>query len=63
MCETFNGVMLKDRYKFIISMLEEIRQYVISRIVVKKGYAMKWIGLLDLILLLELRKKGGKSAK
>lgn len=42
MCETFNGVILDSRSKPIISMLEDIRQYVITRIVVKREYVRKW---------------------
>lgn len=41
MCETFNGVILEARYNSIISMLEDIRQYVMRRVVIKRGYAMK----------------------
>ena len=37
MCGTFNGVMLEATHKPTISMLEDIRQYVMSRMVVKKG--------------------------
>jgi len=42
MCETFNGVLLEARSKPIIGMLEEIRQYVMNRLVAKRDYAMKW---------------------
>lgn len=42
MCETFNGVIIEARSKPIISMLEDIRQYVMSRVVVKRSYALKW---------------------
>lgn len=42
MCETFNGVILELRSKPIITMLEDIRQYVMTRIAVKKQYALKW---------------------
>lgn len=36
MCETFNGVILEATSKPIINMLEDIRQYVMSRVVVKQ---------------------------
>lgn len=42
MCETFNGVVLESRSKPIITMLEDIRQYVMTRIVVKRDYIRKW---------------------
>lgn len=41
MCETFNGVLVEARSKPIIGMLEEIRQYVMNRLVVKKDYTLK----------------------
>ena len=44
MCETFNGVMLEARNKPIITLLEDIRRYVMHRIVVKRAYAEKWRG-------------------
>lgn len=44
MCKVFNGVVLDSRNKPIISMLEDIRQYVMQRIVVKRDYANKWNG-------------------
>ena len=42
MCETFNGVILEARYKPIISMLEEIRVYVMKRLVAKREYVKQW---------------------
>ncbi|XVF74327.1 hypothetical protein PTKIN_Ptkin13bG0101500 [Pterospermum kingtungense] len=42
MCETFNGVILEARCKPIISMLEEIRIYVMKRLVLKREYMKKW---------------------
>lgn len=42
MSETFNGVLLEARGKPIISILEEMRQYVMNRIVLKRAFAMKW---------------------
>lgn len=44
MCETFNGVVLEARSKPVISMLEDIRQYVMARIAMKRCYPTKWIG-------------------
>ncbi|XP_039127844.1 uncharacterized protein LOC120263931 [Dioscorea cayenensis subsp. rotundata] len=41
MCETFNGVILDSRSKPIITMLEDIRQYVMTRVVVKREYCME----------------------
>lgn len=41
MCEIFNGVMLEAMNKPIITLLEDIRRYVMSRIVVKRGYVEK----------------------
>ena len=41
-CETFNRVMLEARSKPIIAMLEEIRRYVIQRMVVKREHVRKW---------------------
>lgn len=36
MCETFNEVMLEVRIKSIITLLKDIRRYVMSIIIVKK---------------------------
>ena len=44
MCEAFTGVMLEGRNKPIITLLEDIRRYVMRRIVVKKEYVEKWRG-------------------
>ena len=43
-CEVFNGVILEARSKLVISMLEDIRQYVMTRIAVKRDYTSKWKG-------------------
>lgn len=37
MCETFNGVRLEVRNKLIMTLLGDIKRYVISTIVVKIG--------------------------
>lgn len=37
MCETFNGVILESRSKLIITILKEIRQYVMTRVAVKNN--------------------------
>ncbi|XP_039118366.1 uncharacterized protein LOC120254310 [Dioscorea cayenensis subsp. rotundata] len=42
MCETFNGVVLDARSKPIITMLEDIRQYVMTRLAVKRDHVLKW---------------------
>ncbi|OMO49392.1 Transposase, MuDR, plant [Corchorus olitorius] len=42
MCECFNGVILEARHKPIISMLEDIRVYVMRRIVRNKKAGEKW---------------------
>lgn len=42
MCETFNGVILDARSRSIITMLDDIRQYVMTRITVKREYVNKW---------------------
>lgn len=44
MYEVFNGVILDARRKPVISMLQDIRQYVITRIAVKRDYVSKWKG-------------------
>lgn len=41
-CGTFNGVQVDARSKPTIILLEDIRQYVITRVVVKRGNANKW---------------------
>lgn len=43
MCETFNGVILEARCKPIISMLEDIRMYIMRRLVQKRESIKKWI--------------------
>ena len=42
MCETFNGVIVEARCKPIISMLEDIRLYVMKMLVTKKQFVNKW---------------------
>lgn len=42
MCKTFNGVVLDARSKPIIIMLEDIRQYVMTRLAVKRDHMVKW---------------------
>ncbi|KAK8622514.1 hypothetical protein V6N13_117424 [Hibiscus sabdariffa] len=42
MCETFNGVILDARCKPIISMLEDIRVYVMRRLVKNKQFVNTW---------------------
>ncbi|XVF36348.1 hypothetical protein REPUB_Repub19eG0050800 [Reevesia pubescens] len=42
MCETFNGVILEARSKPIISMLEDIRLYVMRRLVLKMDDVLRW---------------------
>lgn len=38
MCETFNRVMVEARSRPVITMLEEIRRYVMNKIVTKREY-------------------------
>nr|GLL37801.1 Transposase, MuDR, plant [Ipomoea trifida] len=42
MCETLNGVILEARCKPIISMLEEIRVYIMRRLVKNREYGRNW---------------------
>lgn len=42
MSETFNGVILESKSEPIITMLEDIIQYIMTRIVVKREYVRKW---------------------
>ena len=42
MHETLNRVILEARSKPIISTLKNIRQYVMTRITIKRDYTMKW---------------------
>ncbi|KAK8625197.1 hypothetical protein V6N13_090072 [Hibiscus sabdariffa] len=42
MCETFNGVILDTRCKPIISILEDIRVYVVRRLVKNKQFVNTW---------------------
>ncbi|OMO72716.1 Zinc finger, PMZ-type [Corchorus olitorius] len=42
MCETFNGVIVEAREKPIITMLEEIRMYVMRMIVKNRQQALDW---------------------
>ncbi|XP_039138992.1 uncharacterized protein LOC120276335 [Dioscorea cayenensis subsp. rotundata] len=63
MCETFNGVLVETRAKPIISMLEDIRKYVMNRIVVKREYALKWDFDLGPNIVAKLEKERNKCAK
>lgn len=42
MCETFNGMLLQAKSKPIILMLEEMRQYVMNRVFLKRESTAKW---------------------
>lgn len=42
MCETFNGVIIEARCKPIISMLEDIRIYIMRRLVKNRQYGRNW---------------------
>ena len=63
MCETFNGMLLEAKSKPIISMLEEIRQYVMRRLVVKRDYAMKWKMDCEPNIVAKMEKERNKSVK
>ena len=45
-CETINGAILESRSKPINSMLEDIRQYAMTKIAIKREYAKKWKGVI-----------------
>ncbi|XP_039118187.1 uncharacterized protein LOC120254107 [Dioscorea cayenensis subsp. rotundata] len=63
MCETFNGVILESRSKSIISMLEDIRQYVMTRIAIKREYTKKWRCDCGPSIIPKIEKERQKSAK
>ncbi|XP_039138799.1 uncharacterized protein LOC120276135 [Dioscorea cayenensis subsp. rotundata] len=63
MCEVFNGVILDERGKPVIFMLEDLRQYVISRIAVKREYANKWKGNYGPNIVAKLEKEKQKWNK
>ncbi|XP_039126939.1 uncharacterized protein LOC120263096 [Dioscorea cayenensis subsp. rotundata] len=63
MRETFNGVMVEARSKLVITMLEEIRRYVMQRIVVKKSYTMKWKVNFGPNIVRKFEKERTKSSK
>lgn len=42
MCETFNGVLVEVRSKPVIAMLDEIRRYVMNKLVAKREQVAKW---------------------
>ena len=63
MCETFNGVLLEARSKPIIGMFEDIRQYVMRRLVVKRDCAMKWKMDCGPNIVAKLEKERNKSVK
>ncbi|XVF38999.1 hypothetical protein PTKIN_Ptkin01aG0000600 [Pterospermum kingtungense] len=41
-CEAFNSILVEPRHKSIITMLEEIRVYMMERIVERRKFAEKW---------------------
>lgn len=64
MCETFNLVMVEARSKPIIAMHEEIRRYVMQRIVAKRKYTVKyWKVNASPNIVAKLEKERNKSAK
>ncbi|EOX92369.1 Uncharacterized protein TCM_001319 [Theobroma cacao] len=63
MCETFNGVIIEARCKPIISILEEIKLYVMRRLVQNKEYRMKWKTEYGLRILTKLDKNKGLAGK
>lgn len=63
MCETFNGIILYTMSNLIISMLEDIRQYVMTRIAVKKDYTRKWMCDCGPNILAKFEKERNKGAK
>ena len=62
-CETFNGAILEARSKPIITMLKEIRRYVIQRIVVKRNYVRKWKVDFGPNIIAKLEAERSKSGK
>lgn len=63
MCETFNGVFVEAKNKPFITLLEEVKRYVMSRIVVKGGYAEKWKCNFGPNIVDKLEKERNKSGK
>lgn len=63
MCETFNGVILEARHKAIITMLEDIRQYCMTRIVVKRENTAKWKSSCGPRICARIEKEREKSGK
>ncbi|XP_039135770.1 uncharacterized protein LOC120273202 [Dioscorea cayenensis subsp. rotundata] len=63
MCETFNGVILEARHKAIITMFEDIRQYCITRIVVKRENTGKWKSSCGPRICARIEKERAKSGK
>ena len=63
MCETFNGVILEARSTPVITMLEDIRKYVMNRIVAKKSYVMKWKTDFGSNIVSKLEKEDHKTGK
>lgn len=63
MCETFNKMILQSRSKPIITMLEDIRQYVMTRIVAKGQYAMKWKTIYGPNIVGKIEKEKKKCSK
>ena len=62
-CETFNGVMLEARSKPVITMLEEIRRYVMQRMVVKRNCVKKWKVDFGPNIIAKLEAERSKSGK
>lgn len=63
MCETFNGVILESMSKPIIVMLEDIRQYVITQMAVKRQYAIKWKIVCGPNIIAKIEKETKKCSK
>ena len=62
-CETFNGVMLEARSKPVITMLEEIRRYVMQRMIVKRNCVKKWKVDFGPNIIAKLETERSKSGK
>ncbi|XP_039144000.1 uncharacterized protein LOC120281164 [Dioscorea cayenensis subsp. rotundata] len=63
MSETFNGVILEARHKPVITMLEDIRQYCMTRIVIKRDNAAKWNSPCGPRIMSRIEKERVKSSK
>lgn len=63
MCKTFNGVILDARANSVISMLEDIRQYVMTRFVVKRLFGLKWNSECETNIVAKLEKERNKATK